>query len=505
MHEPSPPTLEVAPDEIARRKHFLDFGTTDAEALKALGQKLDGEAGFFVDDFYAHLRAFPETARLLEGDGRLERLKKTQLAYFRSLLAGDYGREYVRERLRIGAAHDGAGLEPQWYLGAYRKYLALMLPRILGATDPSDDASLSVVQALLKIVFFDMSLAIDAYIYSNERSIRHQAAQLAALNMVAIAISSSLGLQDVLAKIMQQGIELTGAKAACVAFYDQDKGTFRERHTQGLSEHFVSHMSFRPGGLADEAFKTDSPILSNDRPGAAHPLSRLAREEGLTCFLCLPLTSHDYPLGVLYFYRCDRDTFLGEEISLLTTFASLAAGAIHNARLHAQTQDMATTDPLTALYNRRALDARLECEILRSQRYGKSFSVMMLDIDHFKQVNDIHGHAAGDCVLRQLGALLIEETRDVDIVARYGGEEFVITLPETAIESAKQVAERIRSRIAGTSFTLPHGETIHLTISIGVCCFPNAAATKSEEILERADQALYVAKRLGRNRVSTLV
>ncbi len=504
MHEPPTPTLELAPDEISQRKRFLDFGAQDIEALKTLGRKLDGEAGFFVEDFYAHLLAFPETARFLEGDGRLERLKQTQLAYFRSLLAGDYGREYVRERLRIGATHDGAGLEPQWYLGAHRKYLALMLPRIWGAAGSVDDPAFSAVQALLKIVFFDMGLAIDAYIYSNEQSIRHQTAQLAALNMVAIAISSSLGLQDVLAKIMQQGIELTGAKAACVAFYDQDNGTFREWHTQGLSDRFVDHMSFRPGGLADEAFKTGSPILSNDRPGAAHPLSRLAREEGLQCFLCLPLTSRDYPMGVLYFYRCDRDTFLGGEISLLTIFASLAAGAIHNARLHAQTQDMATTDPLTALYNRRALDARLECEILRSQRYGKPFSLMMLDIDHFKQVNDTHGHAAGDAVLSQLGAILTRETRDVDVVARYGGEEFVVTLPETTIEPTRQVAERIRKKVAETPFVLPHETTVHITVSIGLACFPDAAAGTAEEILGRADRALYISKHLGRNRVSTL-
>ncbi len=504
MHELFTP-LQLDAEEVALRKRFLEFGAQDVDVLKALSLKLDGEAEFFVEDFYAHLLAFRETAQFLEGDGRLEQLKKTQTAYFRSLLAGDYGEDYVRDRIRIGVAHDRAGLEPQWYMGAYSKYLALMLPKVFRLPGAADESKLNAALALLKIVFFDLSLAIDAYIHSNEQAIRDKAAQLAALNMVAIAISSSLGLQDVLTKIMQQGIELTGSKAACVAFYNQDTGLFEEWHTQGLSDPFVSRMSFRPGGLADETFKTGNYVLSNGRPGAPHPLSRLARGEGLQCFICLPLTSHSYPMGVLYFYRTDRDVFLPEEINLLTTFANLAAGAIHNARLHAQTQDMATTDALTDLYNRRALDARLECEILRSQRYSKPFSLMMLDIDHFKKVNDTHGHAAGDSVLRQLGALLIDETRDVDIVARYGGEEFVITLPETTIEPAKQVAERIRSRIADAPFTLPHGETIHLTISIGVSCFPNAAAAKSEEILERADRALYIAKRLGRNRVSTLI
>ena len=140
-------------------------------------------------------------------------------------------------------------------------------------------------------------------------------------------------------------------------FYDQGTQRFKEWVTQGLSEHFVQNMVFHPGGLADEAFTTGAYILSNDRPATSHKLSKLAHEEGLRSFICLPLTSHDR-LGVVYFYRTDRDTFTAEEIELLTTFASLAAGAIENARLHEHLAGEARTDALTTLYNRRASSKR---------------------------------------------------------------------------------------------------------------------------------------------------
>src|SRR3989344_3738245 len=159
--------------------------------------------------------------------------------------------------------------------------------------------------------------------------------QLSALNHVAIAITSSSSLQDILNEIMRSGIHLTGARAACIAFYDQGVGRFKEWMTQGLSEHFVQNMAFRPGGLADETFTTTTVgtyILSNDRPETQHKLSKLTHDEGIKCFICLPLTSHAHHLGVIYVYRDDRDTFESPEIELLTTFARPAAGGTGNGR-----------------------------------------------------------------------------------------------------------------------------------------------------------------------------
>jgi PAS domain S-box-containing protein len=162
---------------------------------------------------------------------------------------------------------------------------------------------------------------------------------------VAVALTSSLSLNDVLNQTMSHGISVSGAKATCVAFYDEPSGRFKEWLTQGLSDHFVGNMAFRPGGLADETFASRTYVLSNDRPETKHKLSRLAHEEGIQAFICLPLIGHERELGVIYFYRDDRDTFTPDEIELLTTFAHLAAGAIDNSRLYeeAETQRIRLT------------------------------------------------------------------------------------------------------------------------------------------------------------------
>jgi diguanylate cyclase (GGDEF)-like protein len=495
-----PAALHLSPAEVAQRKAFLELNEKDVARLKDLHTLLAGQASFFVEEFYAHLLAFEETRHLIQGDARLEGLKKTQAAYFDQLTAGEYDDAYIQNRIRVGVAHRRVELDPKWYLGAYAKYLALLLPRLGNLLGDDAGKTLETTLAILRIIFLDMGIAIDTYIHADRQAIRSKSEQLEALNQVAIAISASLGLQEVLDRIMRSGIALSASKSACIAFYNEESQRFEEWHTQGLPEHFIKNMSFRPGGMADETFTSGNHIVSNDRQETRHQLSKLARDEGILGFVCLPLISHTRRLGVLYLYRYDRDTFLPEEINLLSTFAHLAAGALENARLHAQTLSLATTDTLTSLLNRRVFDERLHGEMQRARRYGKSFSLLMLDIDHFKNVNDSYGHPAGDAVLKQLAAILKKQARDVDNVARYGGEEFVIIAPELNGSSAKLVGERIRKAVASTAFVLPDGREIGVTVSIGIACYPHCA-DNAETMVERADQTLYLAKREGRNRV----
>lgn len=168
----------------------------------------------------------------------------------------------------------------------------------------------------------------------------------------------------------------------------------------------------------------------------------------------------------------------------------------HDAML----KDLAIHDTLTGLKNRRAFDTRLHEELQRAERYGRSLSLLMMDIDHFKQVNDSFGHQAGDSVLRTIATKITEIIRPADHAYRYGGEEFAIIAPETTIEGAHSLAERIRSVIENTSFPIPCNEDISITISIGISAFPNDTDTQ-ESLIRWADTALYEAKGSGRNRV----
>ena len=324
--------------------------------------------------------------------------------------------------------------------------------------------------------------------------------RLMAFNKVAAAVTSSLSLREILEQVMYHGVDVSGAKAACIALYDEQEGHFKEWYTHGLSDHFVKNISFSPGGLADKVFTTGGHIISNDNPGTQYQLSRLARAEGIRSFVCLPLMGVTSRLGVIYFYHTDRDDFPPDEVELLKAFAHLAAGAMENARLYAQVENQARTDTLTALPNRRWFEQRLEEELRRAQRYKQNFSLMLLDADRFKDVNDRHGHPAGDAVLKELARILAQQVRDVDFAARVGGEEFAVVLPETDHIGAKLVAERVRRAVAGAPLRPAGGPELDMTVSIGVACFPACGET-IEDIVAHADQALYTAKQEGRNRV----
>lgn len=170
------------------------------------------------------------------------------------------------------------------------------------------------------------------------------------------------------------------------------------------------------------------------------------------------------------------------------------------AQSQALLRELSTHDSLTGLVNYRELHRLLADEAERSRRYGRPFSLLMLDIDHFKSINDTYGHLSGDKALRALAALIRGEVRPTDVVARYGGEEFVLVLPETAGPGAMTLAERLRARVAGHTVAVTADHPISMTVSIGVASYPDSA-NSVQKLLSAADQALYTAKSAGRNRV----
>jgi diguanylate cyclase (GGDEF)-like protein len=325
-------------------------------------------------------------------------------------------------------------------------------------------------------------------------------ARLHALNEVALIVTSSLSLTEILDQIMLYGMPLAGARGVCIAFYDESTRSFSSRVTRGLSERYTESKAYQSSRLAAEAMRLGEPVLSSDLPDAAYPLSAEARQDGIRSVVCLPLASAQERLGVILFYRNDRSDFSFEDVELVRTFSHLAAHAIQNARLHARTVNLAETDPLTGLYNRRKFEQRLREEIQRSQRSRQPLALLLLDIDHFKKVNDTYGHSAGDAVLKALALTFRKETRDVDMAARMGGEEFVFLLPDTDPALAQRVAERIRAAVMAQAIAISEAEKIRITASIGIACYP-LHANSAEALIVGADRAVYAAKQAGRNRV----
>jgi two-component system, cell cycle response regulator len=214
----------------------------------------------------------------------------------------------------------------------------------------------------------------------------------------------------------------------------------------------------------------------------------------------------------LFFLRTERGdrTLTTEDAQFAEIVIRAAVAAIRRAHALESTradnrrlEELATTDALTRLINRRALLDRLSVEVDRARRFRSQLSLLMVDLDHFKAVNDEHGHLGGDDILRQVGTLLAGAVRTIDVVARYGGEEFVVILPETATEGAVVFAERLRNSVAEQEFDLSGERKFHLTCSIGVATFPSPRVATTEDLFARADEALYRAKSSGRNQVRT--
>ncbi len=217
--------------------------------------------------------------------------------------------------------------------------------------------------------------------------------------------------------------------------------------------------------------------------------------------LAVPILAGEALLGILKMESSNPNEFDDTDVVALEAVADQAAVSLRNAHAHALVALQARTDSLTGVLNHRALIGRLEQELSRARRSEQCLSVLFLDVDHFKEINDSYGHDAGDAVLREVSRLVKGTLRAEDTVGRYGGEEFVILLPGAERQESLGIAERIRATIAAHSFTGTGGASVGMTVSLGVATYPDAGGTQAD-LLRSADRALYQAKRLGRNRVS---
>jgi diguanylate cyclase (GGDEF)-like protein len=217
-------------------------------------------------------------------------------------------------------------------------------------------------------------------------------------------------------------------------------------------------------------------------------------------FVLVPVITDDAVIALMRLSRPSKKPFTADELRFLEAVANQTALALERVKLIAFLENLSITDALTGIANRRHFEWRLSEEIERARRYKYPLSALMLDLDHFKQVNDNYGHQIGDIVLQQVAQRLRRILRRTDFLARYGGEEFIVLAPQTPADRALILAERLRQVIAESPIPVADNLQIHITISIGVAVFPNHAQNESE-LIGAADSALYKAKQMGRNRV----
>ena len=349
------------------------------------------------------------------------------------------------------------------------------------------------------------------------------------LAILGDTLSSTHDLHRILQVILQTALSATGARAGVVLLIDPADGRLVARCAEGLTgrwdvpEAELTALRVPLGvGVLGAVAASGEPRRGVCGPGGGGPLDEPACRTYVAVPICAPatvgdplvpgdalLTGHPATLGVLALYdRLGTDGFDDADLLTLRTFAGQAGVAVHNVRMHEEAQRLSLTDPLTGLWNYRYLRESLRREVERASRFGRMLTVLVLDLDHFKDVNDTYGHAAGDTVLGEFARRIRVGLREVDVAFRQGGEEFVVLLPETDAYGGVIVAERLGAAVREIPVPIDPrrhdaatGEPVDrvaISVSIGIAVYPEHGAT-AQEVLDAADDALYAAKNAGRD------
>ncbi len=314
------------------------------------------------------------------------------------------------------------------------------------------------------------------------------------------ALTSFSSVDDVTSLIVDGANGILGAEISCVYLLDQEKWLLRLRASQGRPEHFFAAAVPVSETLLGRAF-TEGTVQETDIPDGGRSARWVCEPSDLRSHAAIPLRTGDLIVGVLVVASSTYREMTPAEIERLQVIANQSSLALQNALLHEELERLSVTDRLTELYNHGYFQQRLEEELGRASRFAHTLSLIMLDIDDFKVFNDTFGHPRGDKVLQMVSDAIRENLREMDVAARYGGEEFVVVLPETDLEGARAVAERIRRSVEALSFIGGDGiPSVRKTISVGVASYPRNATTQGK-LIETADHAMYVSKRSGKNRV----
>jgi diguanylate cyclase (GGDEF)-like protein len=389
-----------------------------------------------------------------------------------------------------------------WHsLLVYASYNAQLVPGgadrgVLPATGLAAGAASQGEQlAVFITVLWLVAISTSALSAINERELRRRRGDLEALTDLAESLERAVDSSNIARSLLDSVIDTFGFPRGVLLAGPE--GQLPVLASYGLEE-TTARRPGRPGSSAvvEEAHHTHSTLLVRRLDASFDPwlASLLPDAENL---VVVPLSAEGRPLGALVLEQSDLagGRIQRRVVSGLERSASYAALALRNAWLLEQVQRLAATDGLTKIANRRTFEATLEREVARATRSAEHVSLVMVDIDHFKLLNDNHGHQAGDEVLRNVAAALAIECRDFDTPARYGGEEFAIVLPGCGPEEAIGIADRLRLSVSAAPSIVP------ITASAGVATFPGHAGD-ADTLVRAADDALYASKAAGRNRTT---
>ena len=340
-----------------------------------------------------------------------------------------------------------------------------------------------------------------------EEALERRNKELSALNRIAQLMSQSMNLEDILQSALDGVLEVIDMPVGTIILVNENTKVMSCAVHGGLSEEMAELFNTEPildvMSFWKKVASQGKVLITDNVSKEVEPSYKfIVEREEIQSAAGIPLKSKDKTLGVMVICSHDDRTFSPEEIRLMETIGNQIGVAIDNAQLFEKISEQSLTDELTGLYNRRYFYKVLETEISRSQRFGYSFSMVMLDLDGFKEYNDKLGHINGDAVLKSLAQTLVSGLRKTDTAFRYGGDEFVTILPQTDAERARRIIDRIRKKWLKVSEEKHTFLENHLGFSAGVAQFPENAET-ADGLVFLSDSALYHSKRLG-GHMSTL-
>lgn len=366
---------------------------------------------------------------------------------------------------------------------------------------PYSETDIQVIKALCGLASTSINNAsLFEKSESTKNELDHKVFNLMTLQQSGKVLSSTLDLSELIKISIDMFLETVWANKGVLLLQSLDSPTLEVVAAKGIEEEEMIEISKDPmdSWAMTTIEKEKKAIFAHDLAGKASYQSYMVIKKPLPFEAYVPMLKEGDIYGVIKVgKKINGEAFTENDLEFFSTLSSQAVIAFENARLYS----LAITDSITKLYVHRYFQLRLEEEVARSRRYNSTISLLMCDIDHFKNVNDTYGHQQGDIILKEISKILKKNVRSTDIAARYGGEEFAIVLPETTQADAKIVAERIRRDVHEFKFpSVTQGAPIRCSISIGVAGFPLNANDK-DQLITKADNALYKAKDIGRNKV----